>query len=239
MVCTYWYYNRSREHKEGIMNKYRYELKFFMNKHTSVMLKNRVKSVMHPDRHSGGIYRVNSLYLDDRYDSCYNEKVLSSYSRDKYRVRYYNDDLSYIRFENKHKDGEMSYKTSVLMSEDEYHSLAGGDMDFVLRSEHPLWQKVAALHRLRIMRPAAVFSYTREAYVYLPGNVRITFDSDLHSGSLLPETFYGDPPGAGGMLEVKFDHFIPSVIKEMLDGLPLIQTAISKYNFVRERGINH
>jgi len=221
------------------MTKYRNELKFFMNLSTAAVLRNRVMAVMKPDRHSDGKYIVNSLYLDDQYDTCYNEKVLSAYSRDKYRVRFYNGDLSYIRFENKHKDGELSYKTSVMMTEDEYHNITRGDMDFILRSGHPLWQKVAALHRLRRMRPAAAFTYTREAYEYQPGNVRITFDSNIKSGTLLPEPYSGDPPGAGGMLEVKYDRFLPSVVKEMLDGQPLIQTAISKYCYSRDRGIYH
>jgi len=206
-----------------------------MNTHTAAVIKRRVSVLMKPDSHSGGIYQVNNLYLDDMYDTCYNEKMLSSYVRDKYRVRYYNDDLSFIRFENKHKEGELSYKSSVVMTEDEYHSIAAGDMEFITSSDNPLWQKVAALHRLRQLRVATVFSYIREAYVYEPGNVRVTFDSNLHSDKMIPEPYSGAPPGAAGMMEVKFDRFLPVVVKEMLDGLPLIQTAISKYCYSRER----
>ncbi|MCL2819757.1 MAG: polyphosphate polymerase domain-containing protein [Oscillospiraceae bacterium] len=214
---------------------FRNELKFFMNIHTSEVLKRRVSAVMRPDSHSGGVYEVNNLYLDDQYDTCYNEKVLGSHVRDKYRVRFYNDDLSFIRFENKHKEGEMSYKNSLVMTEEEFNQITNGDMGFVLSSEHPLWQKVAAIHRLRRLRVSAVFSYTREAYIYEPGNVRVTFDSNLRSEKLLPEPYKGAPPGAGGMMEVKFDKYLPSVVKEMLDGLPVIQTAMSKYCYARER----
>jgi len=209
-----------------------------MNTHTSAVLKNRVKAVMSPDSHSGGVYEVNNLYLDDRYDTCYNEKMLGSYIRDKYRVRFYNSDLSFIRFENKHKEGELSYKTSDIMTEDEYYNITQGKMNFFLNSENPLRQKVATLHRLRHMRVAAVFSYTREAYIYKPGNVRVTFDSNIRSDTLLPEPYSGAPPGAGGMMEVKFDSYLPSVIKEMLDGLQLIHTAMSKYCYSRERNLN-
>ena len=223
----------------GVLMKYRYELKFFMNIHTSDVLKHRLRSVMIPDSHSGGTYTVNNLYLDDIYDTCYNDKVLSSYIRDKYRVRFYNNDLSFIRFENKHKEGDVSYKDSVVMTEEEYKDIAGGNFDFILRSEHPLWQKTASLHRLRILRPAVAFSYTREAYVYSPGDVRITFDSNIRSGSLIPEPYGGAPPGAGGMLEVKYSRLLPGVIKEMLDGLPLIQTAMSKYCYSRDRGFSY
>jgi hypothetical protein len=216
---------------------YRNELKFFMNIHTSAVLKHRLSAVMQPDKHSGGIYTVNNLYLDDQYDTCYNAKILSSFSRDKYRVRFYNNDLSFIRFENKHKDGDLSYKDTVMMSKDEYRDISHGNMDFILKSEHPLWQKVAVLHRLRRLRPAVAFSYTREAYVYSPGNVRISFDSNIRPDTLTPEPYKRDPPGSGGMLEVKFDRYLPMVIKEVLSGLPLIQTAMSKYCYSREKEV--
>jgi len=221
------------------MMQYRNELKFFMNSQTAAVIKRRVSAVMLKDRHSGGVYKVNNLYLDDMYDTFYHEKIHNSFSRDKYRVRFYNNDLSFIRFENKHKDGELSYKHSIRMTEDEYRRISSGDMEFLKDSEHPLWQKVAALHRLRRLRPAAAFSYTREAYTYAPGNVRITFDSDIRPDALTPEPYAGDHPGTGGMLEVKFDRFLPAVIGDMLQGMPLEHTAMSKYCYSRERGLYH
>jgi len=228
------------------------------------MLKHRLSAVMQPDSNSGGLYTVNNLYLDDRYDTSYNDKIFNSYSRDKYRIRYYNDDLSFIRLENKHKDGEMTYKNSMIISKEDYHKIASGNMDFFLgienfsekdniisttqtaestkitqTTESRLKQKLASLHRLRQLRPVTSFSYTREAYVYRPGNVRVTFDSNIRSGTMIPQPYSGSPPGSGGMLEVKFDHFLPAVIKEMLDGVPLVHTAMSKYNYSRERGMFH
>ena len=216
---------------------YRNELKFFMNAHTAAVLRGRAAAVMRPDAHSGGIYVVNNLYLDDQYNSFYHDKAGNSFRRDKYRVRFYNGDLSFIRFERKHKDGELSYKESAVITEEEYHDMTKGDLSFALRSEHPLWQKAAVLHRLRRLRPSAAFSYTREAYVYGPGNVRVTFDSHIVQDVMTPEPDRGGPPGRGGMLEVKFDRFLPSVIKELLDGLPLARTEMSKYCYSRERGL--
>jgi hypothetical protein len=222
--------------KENAMH-YRHELKFFMNAGTSAILKRRVSAVMRPDAHSGGIYVVNNLYLDDQYDSFLREKTDNSFSRDKYRVRFYNGDLSHIQLENKHKDGELAYKRKVMMTGEEYRSVARGDFEFAFHSEHPLWQKVALLHRLRRLRPAAAYSYTREAYIYTPGNVRVTFDSNLRQDALTPDPDNRAPPGPGGMLEVKFDHFLPSLISDMFHGLPLARTEMSKYYYARERGL--
>lgn len=214
---------------------YRHELKFFMNVHTSLILKGRVSSVMRPDTHSGGKYTVNNLYLDDLYDSFYYEKLAGSFSRDKYRLRFYNNDLSFIRLERKHKDGELSYKESVAVTEEEYRSAARGDLNFALDSREPLWERVATLHRLRRLRPTTVYSYTREAYIYEPGNVRVTFDSEIRPDAPGQPSARGAPPGAGGMLEVKFDSFLPNVIQSLLSGLPLARTEMSKYCYARER----
>jgi hypothetical protein len=38
------------------------------------------------------------------------------------------------------------------------------------------------------------------------------------------------------MLEVKFDRFLPAVIGDLLRGLPLARTEMSKYTYARERG---
>jgi hypothetical protein len=124
------------------------------------------------------------------------------------------------------------------MTEEEYHCAARGDLEFAFRSEHPLWQKAALLHRTRRLRPSAAFSYTREAYIYGPGNVRLTFDSRIRQDVPTPDPDRGAPPGEGGMLEVKYDRFCPSVIEDMMRGLHLARTEMSKYAYSFERGYN-
>ncbi|MDR0292669.1 MAG: polyphosphate polymerase domain-containing protein [Oscillospiraceae bacterium] len=216
---------------------YRNEQKFFMSANTAHILRRRVSAVMRPDIHSGGAYVVNNLYLDDQYDSFLHDKLSGSFSRVKYRIRFYNGDLSFIRLERKRKDGDLSFKESAVITEDEYRLFARGDLDFAVSSPHPLLQKVAVLHRLRRLRPTAAFSYTREAYIYGPGNVRVTFDSALRPDGPARPANRGDPPGAGGMLEVKFDRFLPDVIGGLLHGTPLARTEMSKYYCARERKI--
>jgi len=218
---------------------YRNELKFILSNHTAELIKHRIKSIMKPDKHSDGIYIVNNLYLDDQYDTFYNEKQIGSFNRDKYRVRFYNNDLSFIRFENKHKDGNLSYKKSVKMTEDELNSIKAGEFDFLNKSDNPLWQKVSAIHRSRRLRPAAAFSYTREAYIYDLGDVRITFDSTIRPEHLTPQPCPNAPLALNPLMEVKYTGFMPSVISGMLHGMPLVRTELSKYCYIRERGIKH
>ena len=218
---------------------YRNELKFILSNHTADLLRSRISSIMKPDKHSNGVYVVNNLYLDDQYDTFYKEKQAGSYSRDKYRARFYNNDLSFIRFENKHKDGNLSYKKSVKMTKDELDSLVSGDFEFAASSAHPLWQKVSAIHSTGRLRVAAAFSYTREAYIYAPGDVRITFDSAIRTDNMTPQPCPNAPLALNPVMEVKYTGFMPSVISGMLHGMPLVRTELSKYCYIRERGYTH
>ena len=219
--------------------RYRNELKFILSTETAELIKHRISPIMSRDKNSSGIYIVNNLYLDDQYDTFYHEKQIGSHSRDKYRVRYYNNDLSFIRLENKHKDGELAYKKSVKMTEGELNCITAGDFGFAELSEHPLWQKVSVIHRTRRLRPTAAFSYTREAYVYDICDVRITFDTAIEPDSPLPAQSRTIAPfGTDGVMEVKYSGFLPSVIAMLLCGLPITRTEFSKYCYIRERNVN-
>jgi len=219
----------------GVVMRYRNELKFILSKQTAQLIKRRISPIMSRDSHSSGVYIVNNIYLDDQYDTFYNEKQIGSYSRDKLRVRYYNNDLSFIRLENKHKDGELAYKQSVRITEDDLKRISVRDFSFADQSDHFLLQQVSVINRTRRLRPAAAFSYTREAYVYEICDVRITFDTAIHSESLSLVPCVNTPIVTDGVLEVKFSGFLPSVIAMLLCGLPLTRTEFSKYCYIRER----
>lgn len=205
---------------------YRHERKYILSPRSAELLRRRISAVMLPDSHSGGMYTVHNLYLDDQYDSFYREKLSGAMVRDKYRARFYNGDLSFIRMERKHKNGDLSYKQSAVLTEGQYASLLAGRVDFAPDEPDPLLREIGNLHRLRALRPAAVFSYQREAYVYAPGNVRVTFDSRIGTDEIA---------GAGDSLimELKYDQFLPDVIAVLLNGIPIARTEMSKYGYVR------
>ena len=58
--------------------------------------------------------------------------------------------------------------------------------------------------------------YTREAFLYAPGNVRVTLDGDIRAGAperfLIPQKLL---PALGGLavVEVKYDAFLPEIVK--------------------------
>ena len=91
--------------------------------------------------------------------------------------------------------------------------------------------------------PRVLVSYVREAYVYAPGNVRVTFDFHIRSSvfsraffeSGLPSVPVCDPLGQG-VLEVKYDEFLPDIIRMLLQTGRLRPQAFSKYALSRRFG---
>jgi hypothetical protein len=203
----------------------RYERKYFLSNETAELLKRRAAAVLRPDTHSNGHYWVHNLYLDDWHSTSYQEKQLNAFIRDKFRVRYYNNDFNYIRLEHKHKEGDLTFKQSVGITKKQYNALESGDMGFCLvMAGFPVWDALVNVYRTRGLRPTVSFSYLREAYFHETGNVRITFDSHITSG----------PDMRRGVMELKYSHFLPCFITDILKGIPLVCTEMSKYAIVME-----
>ena len=93
------------------------------------------------------------------------------------------------------------------------------------------------------LRPQVLVSYVREPYVYGAGNVRVTFDSNIRTSLFrrdladgpIPDISAADSPGAA-ILEVKFDAFLPEIIRSLLQTGTLRQQAFSKYGACRRFG---
>lgn len=87
-----------------------------------------------------------------------------------------------------------------------------------------------------------VVDYEREAYIYLYGNVRITFDSKVQSSLRNTDMFNKRLPMVDVLepteviLEVKFDKYLPTVIKMLIQGVNTKHEAYSKYQLSRMYG---
>ena len=88
-----------------------------------------------------------------------------------------------------------------------------------------------------------IVSYLREPYLYGPGNVRVTFDSDIRT-SLYQQDFLHsqrvDIPAGDGpeklLMEVKYDRFLPAVVQDLIQIGRVRQGAFSKYGASRRFG---
>ena len=79
---------------------YRHELKYAIPYADYKAMRQRLRLIMKQDPHvsSDGLYLIRSIYFDNSDDKVLFEKVNGYAKREKFRIRYYNDDLSYIFF---------------------------------------------------------------------------------------------------------------------------------------------
>ncbi|MCM1055870.1 MAG: polyphosphate polymerase domain-containing protein [Bacteroides sp.] len=222
--------------------RYRHELKYIINSGCYEILRQRLKAAMKPDGHGkNGVYRITSLYLDDVFETAYNDKILGFDVRKKYRVRFYDLSPEFIRLELKNKKGSMVSKSSVKMTYEDYKRVLKGDNGFFAeeRFAGTPGEELYVSDRLVRISPAAVVDYVREAYVCAAGNVRLTFDRGLKTMSGLdalngsPE-FYNVFENGEVIFEVKYDGFIPAYVRELLAGMPFTEESISKYVLCRD-----
>ena len=92
------------------------------------------------------------------------------------------------------------------------------------------------------MRAKTLVDYIREPYIYIPGNVRITIDSEIKTGLNSKDLFNQDIATMKTnsnniiILEVKFDEFLPQVIKDIVQVNNRQLSAFSKYAVCRIYG---
>lgn len=210
------------EGRKKVRDTDRHEVKCAVTALELRLLSRRLGAVLPRDSHArGGSYEIRSLYFDTPDDRALREKLDGIGPREKFRLRCYNGDLSYIVLEKKARIRGLCRKTQARLSEDEARRIAAGDTAGLGGSDSALLRELALRMSVELLRPKTVVVYTREPFVYAPGNVRVTLDSDLRS-SLGPADFF-DPDGAfvpaggsGGILELKWDAFLPDLIRDLV-----------------------
>lgn len=221
---------------------FRHEWKHEINYADLLVLRQRLKAVMQPDPHAvGGSYFIRSLYFDNLSDKALREKIDGVNCREKFRIRYYNHDTSLIHLEKKSKWNGLGNKRSAALTAQEAQAIIDGDLEWMLQSGRPLIQELYFKMLSQGLRPKTIVDYTREPFVYAPGNVRVTLDYDIRTGlnctDFLNPNCVTIPAGNSPIiLEVKWDEYLPSVIRDIvqLDGRHT--AAFSKYAVCRIYG---
>ncbi len=214
--------------------KYRHEYKHRINTADFLMLNGKIKHFAEPDEHcKNGSYFIRSLYFDNYADKALREKLDGISVREKFRIRYYNMDDSFICLEKKSKHKELTLKEGAPLTRAQVEQIMAGDYEFLAQSDNLLLNEFYAKLESECLRPKLIVDYTRQAYVYAPGNVRVTFDSNIHS-SIFTDDFFSEeastiPVPDTIIMEVKCDEFLPQLIADMLrlDGRQT--TSFSKY----------
>ena len=237
--------------------KNRKELKFLCDDRMLTVIENRIKGVMKRDKNqTGDHYNIRSIYFDSPNDRCFHENQAGVGSRVKYRIRIYEKSDALIKAEIKSKYFDTTHKESARLSKDQLAAflqpgalpelLGDAAGTSFLRDESDTARKQAFETKKDIAnrailtfankvigegyRPASIVEYERNAYVFQPCNVRVTFDRNIAASTDYDRFFAPQLCGrcvldAGvHILEVKYDEFLPDFL------LPL---SIAAFSFER------
>ena len=159
--------------------KFRHEWKHEINFEDRLVLLARLSAVMKRDSHSiGGEYKIRSLYFDTPGDKALREKIDGVNAREKFRIRLYNGDPSFIVLEKKSKLNGLCAKESCRLTAEEAQRIADKDADWLISSGRPLCAELYSKMKSQGLRPKTIVDYTREAFVFPAGNDRVTIDRD-------------------------------------------------------------
>lgn len=224
--------------------KFRHEYKHIITVSEMITLRQRLNTVLIPDKN--GIdntpkYEIRSLYFDNHDDKALREKIDGVSKRKKFRIRYYNGDTSFIRLEKKSKVDSLCSKESTRITFEQAEKIINGNTDWMMNSDDNLIKELYFRMKTEGLRPKTIVDYTREAYTFPAGNVRVTLDSNIRTGLastdfLSPDTVTVPTGKSEIILEVKWDEFLPDIVRDTVALKGVRSSAFSKYAACRIYG---
>lgn len=214
----------------------RQERKFLISLSQFYHFSHQLSQIMELDGHSQGEgYLIRSLYYDTLDDKDYEDKEDGVELRRKIRLRNYGPDTPFAMLEMKQKQGSNQKKRSLRMERGDAIRLSEGDYSVLLGYKEPFAAECFSLMNMLCYRPKAVITYHRKAFVAKENKIRVTFDHhivgsescyDIFSPGLTENMLF-DPYLV--VLEVKYNGFLLSYIKDMLMECDSSEISVSKY----------
>ena len=219
---------------------FRQEKKYFLTMTDFIQMSGTLERVMLQDEHNGALgYRIRSLYFDTPDDGDYTDKVDGLELRRKIRLRNYDPSADFAMLEMKQKQGEAQKKRSLRVSREDAIRLTKGDYSPLLRYEEPFAAECYGLMNMRCYRPKTVVEYRRKAYVAKENKIRVTFDSGIIATETRFDIFSDELEMAPVLdpynlvLEVKYNGFMLSYVKNLIDLSDRSALSVSKYCLAR------
>lgn len=224
--------------------RFRNELKYQISPIDYHIVRQRLISVLRPDPNAGpdGMYKIRSLYFETPDDKVLQEKLTGVKEREKFRIRYYNDDYSFIRLEKKYKNNSFGNKRTAPLTREQCEMIIAGDIQWMRDSEYPLLVELYGKMKEQRLKPKVIVDYIREPFVFPAGNVRVTLDSNIRTSVHSLDMFDPDLPminvlGSNPIImEVKYDEYLPDVVKSVIGPVQSRANAFSKYGYSRMFG---
>lgn len=204
------------------------------------------EQVLHPDPHNGLLgYAVRSLYFDTMQDRDFCEKEDGLEIRRKIRLRIYSPDSDFALLEMKQKQGVNQKKRSLRMKRQDAAAMAQGNYSCLLSYPEAFAKECYGVMSMMCYRPKSIVEYKRKAYIANENNIRITFDHDIRATESNMDLFSPvliqnpvlDPSLV--VLEVKYDGFLLSYMKQLVSIDGKSPVSVSKYSLSRSTGLHY
>lgn len=224
--------------------KYRHELKHYINLGECAILRSKLSTIMKLDPNAcpNGNYLIRSLYFETPDDKALMEKISGVDNREKFRIRIYNCDDSYIRLEKKIKVNGLTAKFSSPLTKEQCNNILSGNIKWLKVSDNSILRELYEKMQHEQLKPKTIVDYLREAYIFSAGNVRVTLDKSIKTAINSIDLFNKNLntvetlDGRMAILEVKYDAFLPEIINDLIQLGDRSKVSVSKYALCRMYG---
>lgn len=216
----------------------RKELKYYISYKEYVTLSNLLRKTLQQDKHNQkhlGGYFIRSLYFDNFNNKAFEDKMAGIEERFKYRLRIYDTNAKWVKFEIKNKSNDVVMKETASISREDANEIQNMNYEVMLKYNNPILHKAYVEFKKSQYYPVVLVDYLREAFTHDANKIRIVFDRFLKSSSLQLDIFKPNPILIPQLkkdtiiMEVKYNNFIPKFIKQIIQIPSFERSAISKY----------
>ena len=222
------------------------EKKFLLNSLETSNLSNKISKVLMPDPHNGYHgYIVRSLYFDTVYNRDFHQKDMGVEIRRKIRLRVYDPNDNFALLEMKQKEGNLQLKRSLKITREDAIKIINKDYSVLLKYPEDFATEIYAVMNIEQYMPVAVVQYNRKAYIAKENKIRITFDSNIiateSNFNIFDENLLMYPvfDKFNTVLEVKYNGFLLTYIKDLFNDINKSETSVSKYCLSRSVGMHY
>ncbi len=213
----------------------RQEKKYLISLDQYYRISRRFEKIMMQDPHNGEDgYCIRSLYFDSIDDRDFQEKEDGVEIRRKLRLRNYGASDKKAKLEMKQKQGINQKKRSLILEEADAKQLIKGNTSVLLKEGSSFALECYAMMNQYVYRPVSTIEYQRKAFIAKENNIRITFDHHIVASETQFDIFSDMIPFQVlgpylVVLEVKYNGFLLSYIKDILQEVDKTETSVSKY----------
>ena len=218
----------------------RQEKKFLISVEEFIRCSHQLEQVLIQDKHNGTDgYRIRSLYFDTLDNKDFVEKEEGIETRKKIRLRLYDPSGDFAMLEMKQKQGMYQKKRSLRMEREDAIELTKGNYSVLLKYDSPFAAECFGVMNCGCYIPRTIVEYKRKAFIAKENRIRITFDHNIEATESCFHLFdehlnmYPVWDRVLTVLEVKYNGFLLSYIRELINQISRSELSVSKYCLAR------